>query len=65
MPKASKKSAREEAQEAQAHVSTLSDVNEASNGESSSSDQESDPEVTLHPPRSQPHSNSKQCSCPT
>ena len=28
--------------------------NEASNGESSSSEQESDPEVTIHPPRSQP-----------
>ena len=54
MPKASKKSAREEIPEAPAQVSTLSDGNEASNGESSSSEQESDPEVTIHPPRSQP-----------
>ena len=54
MPKASKKSAQEEIPEAPAQVSTLSDGNEASNGESSSSEQESDPEVTIHPPRSQP-----------
>ena len=54
MPKASKKSAQEEIPEAPAQGSTLSDENEASNGESSSSEQESDPEVTIHPPRSQP-----------
>ena len=54
MPKASKKSAWEEVQEAQAQVSTKSDVNESSQNEIPSSDQESDPEVTLHPPRSQP-----------
>ena len=53
MPKASKKSAREEVPEAQAQVSTQSDVNESNPDEISSSDQESDPEVTLHPPRSQ------------
>ena len=34
-------------------MSTQSDVNESNPDEISSSDQESDPEVTLHPPRSQ------------
>ena len=53
MPKASKKSAQEEVQEAQAQVSTHSDVNESSQDEIPSSDQESETEVTLHPPRSQ------------
>ena len=53
MPKASKKSAREEVQEAQAQVFTQSDVNESSQDEIPSSDQESDPEVTLNPCRSQ------------
>ena len=53
MPKASKKSAQEEVQEAQAQGSTQSDVNESSQDEIPSSDQESDPEVTLNPRRSQ------------
>ena len=52
MPKASKKSAQEEVQEAQ--VSTQPDTNESSQEELPSSDQESDTEVTLNPPRSQP-----------
>ena len=54
MPKASKKSAQEEVHEAQAQGSTQSDVNESSQDEIPSSDQESDPEVTLNPRRSQP-----------
>ena len=53
MPKASRKSAQEEVLEAQAQVSTHSDVNESSQDEIPSSDQESETEVTLHPPRSQ------------
>ena len=53
MPKASKKSAREEVQEAQAQVSTQPDSNESSQEEIPCSDQESDTEVTLNPPRSQ------------
>ena len=53
MPKASKKSAWEEVHEAQAQGSTQSDVNESSQDEIPSSDQESDPEVTLNPCRSQ------------
>ena len=52
MPKASKKSAWEVVQEAQ--VSTQPDTNESSQEELPSSDQESDTEVTLNPPRSQP-----------
>ena len=52
MPKASKKSAREEVQEAQ--VSTQPDTNKSSQEDLPSSDQESDTEVTLNPPRSQP-----------
>ena len=51
MPEASKKSAQEVAQEAQ--VSTQPDTNESSQEELPSSDQESDTEVTLNPPRSQ------------
>ena len=54
MPKARKKSAREEVHEAQAQGSTQSDVNESSQDEIPSTDQESDPEVTLNPHRSQP-----------
>ena len=53
MPKASKKPVREEVQEAQAQVSTQPDINESSIDESPSSDQESDTEVTLNPPRPQ------------
>ena len=53
MPKASKKYAWEEVQEAQAQVSTQPDINESSPEESPSSDQESDTEVTLNPPKSQ------------
>ena len=51
MPKASKKSVWEEVQEAQAQVSTQPDTNESSQEEIPSSDQESDTEVTLNPPR--------------
>ena len=53
MPKASKKSAQEEVQGAQAQASTQSDVNESSPDEIPSSDQESETEVTFHPPRPQ------------
>ena len=53
MPKASKKSAREEVQGAQAQTSTQSDVNESNPDEIPSSDQESETEVTFHPPRPQ------------
>ena len=52
MPKASRKSAREEVQEAQ--VSTQPDTNESSQEELPSSDQESDTEVTFNHPRPQP-----------
>ena len=52
MPKASKKSAQQEVQEAQA--STQQETHESSQEELSSSEQESDTEVTFHPPRSQP-----------
>ena len=52
MPKASKKSAQEEVQEAQA--STQQETNETSQDELPSSDQESDTEVTFNPPRQQP-----------
>ena len=51
MPKASKKSAWEEVQEAQ--VSTQPDTNESSQEELPSSDQESDTEVTFNHPRPQ------------
>ena len=54
MPKASKKSVWEEVQEAQAQVPTQPDTNESSQEEIPSSDQESDTEVTLNPPRPQP-----------
>ena len=54
MPKASKKSAWEEVQGAQAQTSTQSDVNELSPDEIPSSDQESETEVTFHPFRPQP-----------
>ena len=53
MPKASKKSVREEVQEAQAQVPTQPDTNESSQEEIPSSDQESDTEVTLNPSRPQ------------
>ena len=53
MPKASKKSVWKEVQEAQAQVSTQPDTNESSQEEIPSSDQESDTEVTLNPPRPQ------------
>ena len=52
MPKASKKSAQEEVQDAQA--SAQQDSNESSQEELPSSDQESDTEVTFNPPRPQP-----------
>ena len=52
MPKASKKSAWEEVQEAQ--VPTKPDTNESSQEEIPSSDQESDTEVTFNNPRPQP-----------
>ena len=52
MPKASKKSARKEVQEAQ--VSIQPDTNESSQEELPSSDQESDTEVTFNHPRPQP-----------
>ena len=51
MLKASKKSAQEEVQEAQ--VSTQQDTNESSQEELPSSDQESDTEATVNPPRPQ------------
>ena len=51
MPKASRKSAREEVLEAQ--VSTQPDTNESSQEELPSSDQESDTEVIFNHPRPQ------------
>ena len=53
MPKASKKLAREEVQEAQAQTSTQSEVNESGPDENPSTDQESETEVTFHPHRPQ------------
>ena len=49
MPKASKSSAREEAQ-----VSTQQEAHETSQEELPNSDQESDSDVTFNPPRQQP-----------
>ena len=53
MPKASKKSVQEEVQEVQAQGSTQPDTNESSQEDIPSSDQESDTEVIINPPRTQ------------
>ena len=53
MPKASKKSVWEEVKEDQAQGSTQPDMNESSQEDIPSSDQESDTEVIINPPRTQ------------
>ena len=54
MPKASKKSVQEEVKEDQAQGSNQPDTNESSQEDIPSSDQESDTEVIINPPRTQP-----------
>ena len=54
MPKASKKSVWEEVKEDQAQGSNQPDTNESSQEDIPSSNQESDTEVILNPPRTQP-----------
>ena len=54
MPKASKKSVWEEVKEDQAQGSNQPDTNESSQEDIPSSDQESDTEVIINPPRTQP-----------
>ena len=54
MPKASKKSVQEEVKEDQAHGSNQPDTNESSQEDIPSSGQESDTEVIINPPRTQP-----------